>query len=212
MSEIATKIHTSVDARPGIDQLPRDDAPPLTRAAELPLIQKLCEALARENIAYCHWKSNNAIERSASGKNDLDLLVSRADGPRFTELLYRLGFKQAQAPTEKQMLGVVNYFGYDVEADSLIHVHAHYQLILGHDTTKNYRLPIESSYLESAVQGSLFQVPATEYEFVVFVIRMTLKHSTWDAILGRDGKLRTAERQELEYLQARITRIEYMVS
>ncbi len=170
----------------------------------LDLIHRLCQALEAEGIAYCHWKSNNALDRSASGDNDLDLLVSRADIPRFTEILSRLGFKGAEASAEKWMPGVVDYFGYDAEVDRLIHVHAHYQLILGHDMTKNYRLPIERPYLESAVQGDVFKVPAPEFEFIVFVIRMVLKHSTWDVILGRQGRLKTAERQELAYLQARI--------
>jgi thymidylate kinase len=170
----------------------------------LDLVHRLCQALREERITYCHWKSNNALDRSASGENDLDLLVSRADIERFTELLYRLGLKQAEAASEKQMPGVLDYFGYDKEADRLIHLHAHYQLVLGHDMTKNYRLPIERPYLESAAQGSLFKVPAPEFEFIVFVIRMVLKHSTWDVILGREGGLKLAERQELAHLRARV--------
>jgi len=168
----------------------------------LPLVQELCHALKTENIDYCHWKSNNMLERSASGDNDLDLLVNRADGTRFAEILFRLGFKQAKAPAEKQMPGVLDYYGYDQQTDKWVHVHAHYQLIMGHDMTKNFRLAIERPYLQSAIQGDLFKVPAVEFEFVVFVIRMVLKHSTWDSILGREGKLRTSERNELAYLQA----------
>jgi len=170
----------------------------------LDLIRRLCQALEAERITYCHWKSNNALDRSASGDNDLDLLVSRADIPPFTEILSQLGFKQAKAPVEKQLPGVLDYYGYDEAADRLVHVHAHYQLILGHDATKNYRLPVEQPYLESAVQDGLFKVPAPEFEFIVLVIRMMLKHSTWDVILGGDGTLKTAERRELTYLLARI--------
>jgi thymidylate kinase len=199
-----TKMYTSVDTRPIINHVPPEDILREECFSVLPLIRKLCHVLATEDIAYCHWKSNDVLERSASGDNDLDLLVSRADGPRFAELLLRLGLKQAKAPAEKQMPGVLDYYGYDEEADRLIHVHAHYQLILGHDMTKNYRLPIERLYLESAVQGELFKVPAPEFEFIVFVIRMVSKHSTWDVILGRQGALSTAERQELAYLQARV--------
>jgi thymidylate kinase len=168
------------------------------------LIHRLCQALAAERITYCRWKSNNALDRSASGDGDLDLLVSRADMPRFTGILARLGFKQAQAPAEKQLHGVLDYFGYDEAADRFIHVHAHFQLIVGRDLTKHYRLLIERPYLESAVQSDLFKVPAAEFEFIVFVIRRVLKHSTWDVILGREGTLKTRERQELAYLQARI--------
>lgn len=168
------------------------------------LIDRLCRALEAEKINYCHWKSNNALDRSASGDNDLDLLVSRADRPRFAGILSRLRFKQAIAPAEKMMPGVLDYYDYDEAADKLVHVHAHYQLILGHDMTKNYRLPIETPYLESAVQGDLFKTPAPEFEFIVFVIRMILKHSTWDVILSGEGKLKPSERKELAYLQTRI--------
>jgi thymidylate kinase len=168
------------------------------------LVRRLCETLAAEGIGYCHWKSNNALDRSASGENDLDFLVSRPDIPRFTAILCRLGFKQARAPAEKDLPGVLDFFGYDDPADKLIHVHAHYQLILGHDRTKNHRLPIESAYLGSAIGGDLFKVPAPEFEFIVFVIRMILKHSTWDVMLGGEKRLKSTERAELAYLQARI--------
>lgn len=195
---------TSVDPRPIIDQIPQGDLIHQESLSVLPLIHDLCNELAIENIAYCHWKSNDVLERSASGDNDLDLLVSRTDITKFSEILYRLGFKGAKAPQEKKMPGVLDFFGYDGEVDKIIHVHAHYQLILGHDMTKNYRLPIEKPYLESAVQSDLFKIPALEFEYIVFVIRMTIKHSTWDTILGRQGKLKPAERRELAFLTTRI--------
>lgn len=170
----------------------------------LGLILKLCNALKEEDINYCHWKSNNALDRSANGENDIDLLISRPDAGRFSELLSRFGFKQAKAPPDKQMPGVLDYYGYDEEADKWVHVHAHYQLIMGDDMTKNFRFAIEKPYLESVVWDGLFKVPAVEFEFVVFVIRMVLKHSTWDAILSRQGQLKTSEQKELVYLQGRI--------
>lgn len=197
-------MYKSADTQLITHPIPVEDSLSEENSPALHTIQQLCHELAMENISYCHWKSNNALFRSASGDNDLDLLVSRADVTRFTELLYRLGFKLAEAPAEKQMPGVQDYFGYDAEADKLIHVHAHYQLVIGHDMTKNYCLPIETAYLESATQGELFRVPSPEFEFVVFVIRMVLKHSTWDTILGGEGKLNNAERQELAYLKNRI--------
>ena len=170
----------------------------------LGLILKLCMALRDEDINYCHWKSNNALDRSANGENDIDLLISRPDAGRFLELLYRFGFKQAKAPPDKQMPGVLDYYGYDEEADKWVHVHTHYQLILGDDMTKNFRFAIEEPYLESVVWDGIFKVPAVEFEFVVFVIRMVLKHSTWDAILSRQGQLKTSEQKELVYLQGKI--------
>jgi hypothetical protein len=168
--------------------------------AILGLVFDLCQSLEAANVAYCHWKSNEALARSASGDNDLDLLVSRRDVQRFREILARLGFKEAIQPPLRALPGVVSYYGLDRESGRLVHVHAHYVLILGDDMTKNYRLPIEEAYVACATQGQLFRVPTREFEFVVFVIRMVLKHSSWDAILSRRGTLSRNERRELEFL------------
>ena len=124
----------------------------------LDLVYALCRALDTEGVAYCHWKSNAALDRSAKGENDLDLLVSRADAQLFAGILCRLGFKQAQAIPQQQLPAVVSYYGYDKGAERLVHVHAHYQLIVGHDATKNYRLPIERPFLESAIHDGLFRM------------------------------------------------------
>jgi thymidylate kinase len=204
--QLKHNLTKSQQTRPHSDRLENlsDQRHGSDKQSPLTLIHRLSQALETEGITYCHWKSNNALDRSANGDNDLDLLVERADIPQFTGILYRLGLKQAEAPTIKQLPGVLDYFGYDKTADKVIHVHAHYQLVLGHDMTKNYRIPIEKQYLESACQRDLFKVPAVEYEFIIFVIRMIIKHSTWDVILARQGRLNKAEREELAYLQAGI--------
>lgn len=174
-----------------------------TYEGELALVRRLCHALAAEEINYCHWKSNTALDRSARGENDLDLLISRSDGAAFTAILHRLGFKEARVGADKALPGVLDYYGYDEFADKLVHVHVHYQLVMGHDTVKDCRLPIEEVYLATAKQEGLFRVPEPAFELIVFVIRMILKHSTWDAILGFEGKLAKSEQNELVDLTQR---------
>ena len=171
----------------------------------LELVIQLCRELDARKINYCHWKSNSKLDRSASGENDLDLLISRSCVQQFTEILYRLGFKQAFSPPEAQLPGVLDYYGFDQATKKFVHVHAHYQLIMGHDATKNYHLPIERQYLESIVHDRLFNVPAVEFEFIILVIRMMIKHSTWDVVLLGNAGLSDSERQELAYLQERIS-------
>ena len=178
-------------------------AAPLDEQA-LPLIWHFCTALAAEKIRYCHWKSNAAIDRSASGENDLDLLIDRNDRERFSAIVAALGFKEAGHRGEAYLPGVVSYYGFEPTAGRLIHIHAHYQLVLGHDRTKNYRLPLEMAYLASATQQGLFYLPTPEFEFVVFVLRMILKFATWDAVLGRQSKLPAAAKRELAYLLERV--------
>ena len=174
-----------------------------TADATLDLVRRLCEGLAVEGVRYCHWKSNEALDRSANGENDLDLLVSRRDVQSFEGILRRLGFKDAAPPAQKQFPGVFHCYGLDHASGRFVHVHAQYQLVIGDDMTKNYRLPIEEAYLDSSEQGPVFRVPAPEFEFVLFVFRMVLKHSTRDAMLLRQGSLSASERRELEDLRRR---------
>jgi len=173
-----------------------------TQETMLELVHELCDALAEIELDYCHWKSNIALDRSLRGENDLDLLVRRTDAHRFAAILHRLGFKQAYSPSGRRLPGVQSYYGYDQESDKFVHVHAHFQLVMGHDMTKNYRLPIENPYLDAAVHDVPMRKASPEFEFIVYVIRMVLKHSTWDAILSRQGTLSTPEQDELDYLRA----------
>ena len=63
------------------------------RGPALELVSVLCRALEDAGVRYCHFKSNEGIELSASGENDLDLLVHRADTQRFDRVITGLGFK-----------------------------------------------------------------------------------------------------------------------
>jgi thymidylate kinase len=173
----------------------------------LPLIEKLIRAMEAEGVLYCHWKSNLFMAKAAQGEDDLDLLIGHASQQAFLGILNRLGFKEALTPKgEMQIPGILNYYGHDETARRLVHIHAHYKLILGHDMTKNYHLPIENAYLESAGTSEYFPTPAPEFEFVVFIIRMMLKYSTWNAILCGQGRLSGRERQEMDSFQRQVSR------
>ena len=172
------------------------------RDGVLVLIAELCGILDAEGVRYCHWKSNEAIARSESGENDLDLLVARADADRFEDVLRRLRFKVVLQPAWKRLPGIYHAYGLD-PSGAFVHIHAHYQLVVGDDMTKNLHLPIESAYVASARREGLFPTPAPEYELALFLIRMTVKHCTWDGIVSLQGSLSTSERRELVDLRAR---------
>lgn len=168
----------------------------------LTLIGKLFEALNTEGVTYCHWKSNAFLAAAIEGEDDLDLLVSGASRATFLAVLQQLGFKEAlTAERSAHIPGIHDYYGYDRTNPRLVHVHAHDKLILGQDFTKNYHIPFENSYLDSSVLGEWARVPAPEFEWCVCVVRMMLKHSTWNTILGGLGGLSGRERQEMEFLQ-----------
>ncbi len=169
------------------------------------LVKRLCDALAQQKINYCHWKSNAALDRSACGKNDLDLLVDRADAQAFLAILFQLGFKASHSPADFITPGIHNYYGCDPAAQTIVNVHVHFHLILGHDLTKNYHLPVERAYLASSTQEELFRIPAPEFELILLVLRLVIKHFTWDTFLLGHGKLSSSEQNELDYLRRKVT-------
>ena len=160
----------------------------------------LREELHLAEVRYCHWKSNDMLHKSATGENDLDLLVHRHDGVRFIEVLARLGFRHAAAPGGRDHPGVSHHYALDAPSGRFVHVHAHFSLVLGDDTTKNFRLPIEDVYLASCRHDTVFPIPSAEFELAVFVIRMMVKHATWDAVAVGKGSLGSNERRELSWL------------
>jgi thymidylate kinase len=190
--------------RPTAAARARGDSRPLGAGTNvLPLVARLAEELAAAGVRYCHWKSNEALDRSLSGENDLDLLVAREDLDRFREVLARLGFKDVRPPRAKELPGVFQAYGLD-PSGRLVNVHAHVQLVVGDDTTKNVRLPMERAFLASAGGPGPLPVPAPELEYVAFTLRMVLKHATWDAVAMLRGALAASERRELAFLEARV--------
>jgi thymidylate kinase len=139
------------------------------------LLDRLAKALDAQGVAYCQWKGHWSAHRWTVGEADIDLLVDRAAAGKFRILVEGLGFKATLPPAERQIPGIESYFGFDTEVPRPLHLHVHYRLVLGEYWRTTYRIPIERPLLESAVPGDLFRVPAPAYQFLIFVLRMTLR-------------------------------------
>ena len=172
----------------------------------LALVTDLCKRLNDARVAYCHWKGNAFLHRSAAGDKDLDLLIARADMSRFLEVLCQLQIKPAKA-RNPDFPGIENYYGFDAPSGKIVHIHAHYRLALGDNLTMNYYIPIEKEFLQSAVQHGSFKVPSPEFEYIVFVLRMTLKYCTWNAWVRRMDSLPHKAQVEMRYLETRVNRV-----
>jgi hypothetical protein len=71
----------------------------------LGLVVELCDRLRETGVVYCHWKSTEALHLSATGVNDLDLLVDRRCLADFVGVLASCGFKQARPAPHRQIPG-----------------------------------------------------------------------------------------------------------
>lgn len=169
----------------------------------LALIDALADRLADAGVRYCHWKSNESIARSLTGENDLDLLVDPEDAATFHATLSALGFVRVRPPGRRMVPGIEDHLGLDRPTGRVVHVQPHFQLRVGDDMTKSFRLPVARVFLEGR-SGGPFPLPRPEIEYLVFLIRMTIKHCPLEALVARKGRLTPGERRELTWLEERI--------
>ena len=167
------------------------------------LVRDVCVALAGDRVRYCHYKRNAFLDLSRRGEKDLDLLIARADEDRFSAIMHRLGFKLACWP-DGGLPGILDYYGYDSPTGRIVHVHAHYQLVVGDDLTMSYRIPLEDAFLGAAREDGELLVPPPELELILLIIRLALRHLTWDAVVTRRARVPASSRAELAFLQERV--------
>lgn len=160
--------------------------------ATLDLVRRLGEALETLGVRHCQWKGHWRRSRWATGAGDIDLLVDPRSADAFDRVLQRLGFRRADPPPAAQVPGIVSHLGVDPRTHRLVHVHAHYRLIVGDAGRARWHLPVEAALLDGARPGELFRAPPAALELVLFVIRMAARHSLRDVV--RPGGARWLER------------------
>jgi thymidylate kinase len=192
----------------GVSEIVPEVAAAGPRPRVLRTVERLSAELAAADVRYCHWKSNEAIDRSLSGDNDLDLLVAPEDGSRFLAVLHDLGFRLVRTRADREVPGIVDLLGLDDDTGVVVHAQAHFRLVVGDDMTKNVHLPLERAYLDSCRADGLLPLPSPEFEYLVLLLRLGIKHCPLPAQLCRQGRATSSERRELAYLEARIDRAE----
>ena len=112
------------------------------------------------------------------------------------------GYVRFDTASMRTYPGVEDYLKYDEILDRWIHVHAHYQLVLGDRWVKGYRLPWETQILDARIWDDTYltYTISPEHEFIMFTLRMHYKHR-------RPDKIRQI-RAELMFLRRKIEKLE----
>ncbi|HOD72520.1 MAG TPA: hypothetical protein PKO27_15955 [Deltaproteobacteria bacterium] len=126
-------------------------------------------------VLYCHWKSTIRLHKGLAGKTDLDLLVHRKDEQSFERALSTFGFKRIVSPAWKRYPGVEDYLGLDRTTAAFVHLHVHYNLVLGEKRLKVIHLDREDCVLQARRFIGMIPVPRPEVELLLAIIRFHLK-------------------------------------
>jgi len=162
------------------------------------LSEKLIDTLNKNDISYCHWKSNLLLDEALNGYDDLDLLVSKKDISKFESLIFSLGFKEA-SNKNISFSSIKHFYGLD-ESGEILHLHVYYQIKTGPSWTKSFRFDFEEYVLNNLViHNSGMPIPKKHIELVIFIFRVMLKYSKINEfiLINKESK-RT--KQEIEYL------------
>lgn len=163
---------------------------PAKKPAGLGVVNKLLEEFHKEDIIYCHWKSNEHVREGMLGLTDLDILVDKRSSLLLQKALSESSFKRFCATPNNGYPAVDDYLAMDKETGKLIHLHLHYQLVAGVAHLKGTHLPWENLILTKRIldQENNIYVVDPNIEMILLLVRAALKLRTRDYMLSRMGK------------------------
>lgn len=143
----------------------------------LKIIQSLNTNLSKKNIEYCHWKSNEHVDAAVKGETDLDILFSFDQKDSAKKVLKDSGFKLFIAPWWRQYPNIEDYIGIDSETGKIVHVHAHFRLVLGESGVKSYHLPWEDEIIKTRIfyKNCQIYISSPCMELLLLICRLGIK-------------------------------------
>lgn len=136
-------------------------------------------SIEKQSIKHCHWKSNQHLEEALHGMTDIDLLVEGTQDKVCRDILEDLDCKQVITQPWSLYPGVEDWIGFDQDTGSLIHIHLHFQLIIGRRHLKEYHLPWEGLILDTVKKHPTMDVFIIDpsLELIILAIRAATKTS-----------------------------------
>lgn len=159
-------------------------------ASALAVVAVLLERIHARGLPYCHWKSNEHVREGLLGLTDLDILVDRRRALELHGLLNAGGFKRFNALGAGVYPSVEDYLGFDEATGKLVHLHLHYELVLGERHLKGYRLPWEARLLATRTFDAAHNIYTADpnLELLLLLVRSALKIRFRDRLKARLGR------------------------
>lgn len=184
---------------PGVPLAQRCDPP--DAAPPLDAVRVLLEHLQAAGIRYCQWKNTEQLRAAMGGATALDLLVDRGAAATLGRVFADLGVKRLPARPFQAHPGIEDYVAFDPPTGTLAHVTAYYQLMVGEEPLKGYRLPWEELVLATRVvdEGRAIYVADPHVEVLLLAIRAALGLHTRDRLRALGGAVSLPEGVQREF-------------
>lgn len=128
-------------------------------------------------VKYCHWKSNEHLHAGLKGDTDLDILVDRKHANRFYCILNECFFIKGDTVSYLNYSSIEDYIGFDKSQGKMIHLHVHFELMIGKKFVKGIRLPWERVILNSSLIDKDYNVRIIDpnIELLLLIVRNFFK-------------------------------------
>lgn len=150
---------------------------------ELKIVRNLLDEM-KDTVEYCHWKSNQHFKDALIGVDDLDILINRNQSIILQNILAKLNFKHFYTPSTRTYVGIEDWLGFDEETGTIIHLHLHYNLVVGEKHLKGFHLPFEYGVLKNRRWDDEYKVYMSSYfdELLLLILRLGMKNRNRDLI------------------------------
>lgn len=173
----------------------------------LPLVKKTLNKFHALKVNYCHFKSNEHVDAAVSGLTDLDILFAYDEYEKVDVLLQQLGFQKCTTAWHVSYPHVEDYIAFN--EGKIIHIHAHFKLILGESKVKSYILSWEEEILKSRVLIKEYGIYTSDpiHEMLLLIVRIALKLPLNNSNYQENKDVVDATR-EFEWLKRRVSKNE----
>ncbi len=149
----------------------------IAKPAALPVAAILCQALQRESVRFCHWKSNDHLAEALAGETDIDLFVAPGDQAVFERVLKAVGALKILSQPWGRYPDVEDWLLFDEASGRFLHLHVHYALMTGLKRVKHLRIPWDGALLSHLRidPSSAWPIPSAEMELLILLVRIWAK-------------------------------------
>jgi|GEM_PF-2636527 len=147
------------------------------------IINMIFSDFEKENIKYCHFKSNQHLNASFEGESDFDILLDTHRHFEIENILLKHKCKRFEPEYIGSYPSVMNWIAFDSETGKLFHLHLHYSIVSGKSLVKDYALPWNKLFLDSAIIGEQkIRILCPEAEILLLVSRLIIKSKLYTDI------------------------------
>jgi len=168
-------------------------------------------AFNKQDVLWCHWKSNEHLGAGLEGKTDLDILVDAGADQNVKQIILDKGGVLFQSASFRAYQNIYDALFFDGH-ETLHHFHMHNKLTLGEKNLKSFSFVDPNIVLKrrisEEIEGTDVYQSCPADELVLLLLREALKIRWRDylSVYFNDTYGDKTFRKEYDWLKARVTK------